>query len=255
MKVFVVLAIAVLSACNANLFYADAPKPQLEVLTDAFWDYIAKATQTADDTLQMIRKSQLGQEVNARLAESADMASKYAVTIQEQLPPAAQDLMTKITAEADVLRNVLTQELTSVRDKLEPYTEDMKAQIQQKVELLKQELAPYADNLDSEALRTTLMQRSEELKTSLEQSVRDLQAQLGPYTDDLKQKVDQHLQDFQDSVAPMTEKVQVELSQRANLVKQMVAPYAEDLREKLDPYAQDLQAQLMSLYQSFVNAN
>ncbi|XP_018553767.1 apolipoprotein A-I [Lates calcarifer] len=255
MKVFVVLAIAVLSGCNANLFYADAPKPQLEVLTDAFWDYIAKATQTADDTLQMIRKSQLGQEVNARLAESADMASKYAVTIQEQLPPAAQDLMTKITAEADVLRNVLTQELTSVRDKLEPYTEDMKAQIQQKVELLKQELAPYADNLDSEALRTTLMQRSEELKTSLEKSVRDLQAQLGPYTDDLKQKVDQHLQDFQDSVAPMTEKVQVELSQRANLVKQMVAPYAEDLREKLDPYAQDLQAQLMSLYQSFVNAN
>lgn len=48
---------------HANLFYADAPKPQLEVLTDAFWDYVAKATQTADETLQMIRKSQFGQEV------------------------------------------------------------------------------------------------------------------------------------------------------------------------------------------------
>ena len=51
------------SGCQANLFYADAPKPQLEVLTDAFWDYVAKATQTADDTLQMIRKSQFGQDV------------------------------------------------------------------------------------------------------------------------------------------------------------------------------------------------
>lgn len=49
--------------CHANPFYADAPKPQIEVLTDAFWDYVAKATQTADDTLQMIRKSQLGQDV------------------------------------------------------------------------------------------------------------------------------------------------------------------------------------------------
>ena len=49
--------------CQANLFYADEPKPQLEVLTDAFWDYVAKATQTADDTLQMIRKTQFGQEV------------------------------------------------------------------------------------------------------------------------------------------------------------------------------------------------
>lgn len=51
------------TGCNANLFYADAPKPQMEVLTDAFWDYVAKATQTADDTLQMIRKSQFGQDV------------------------------------------------------------------------------------------------------------------------------------------------------------------------------------------------
>ncbi|XP_070823416.1 apolipoprotein A-I-like [Chaetodon trifascialis] len=255
MKVFVVLAVAVLSGCHANLFYADAPKPQLEVLTDAFWDYIAKATQTADDTLKMIRKSQFGQEVNARLTESADMASRYAITIQEQLPPAAQDMITKVTTEADVLRERMTQELNTVRYKLEPYSEDLKAQIQQRVEQLKQELAPFADSLDSETLRTTLMQKSEELKTSLEQSVRDLQAKLGPYTDDLKQKVDQHLTNFQDSVAPMTDKVQVELTQRANLVKQMVAPYAEDLREKLDPYAQDLQAQLMSLYESFVNRN
>lgn len=51
------------TGCHANLFYADAPKPQLEVLTDAFWDYVAKATQTADDTLQLIRKSQFGQDV------------------------------------------------------------------------------------------------------------------------------------------------------------------------------------------------
>ncbi|KAF7652186.1 hypothetical protein LDENG_00100210 [Lucifuga dentata] len=255
MKVFLVLTIAVLSGCNANLFHADAPKPQLEVLTDAFWDYIAKATQTADDTLQMIRKSQFGQEVNARLAESADLASTYAVTLQEQLPPAAQDMITKITTEADMLREHLSQEMTTVRGKLEPYTEDMKAKIQQSVEQLKQELAPYADSLDSEVLKTTLMQKTEELKSSLEQSVKDLQAQLGPYTDDLRQKVDQHMQDFQDSVAPMTEKVQVELAHRAKLVKQLVAPYAEDLREKLDPYAQDLQAQLSALYQSFVNTN
>ncbi|CAG6014855.1 unnamed protein product [Menidia menidia] len=255
MRILVVLAVAVLSGCHANIFYADAPKPQLEVVTDAFWDYIAKATQTADDTLQMIRKSPVGQEINTRLTESADIASRYAVSLQEQLPPAAHDLMSKISSEADVLKNVLTQELSSVRDNLEPYTENMKAQIQQRVEQLKQELAPYAESLDSEALRGVLLQRSEELKTSLEQSVKDLQAQLGPYTDDLKQKVDQHLQEFQKSVAPMTEKVQVELSQRANVVKQMVAPYAEDLRGKLDPYAQDLQAQLTSLYQSFVESN
>ncbi|KAK7887291.1 hypothetical protein WMY93_026912 [Mugilogobius chulae] len=182
MKVLVVLVLAVFAGCNANLLYADAPKPQLEVLADQFWDYVGKATQTADDTLQMIRSSQFGQDVSARLTESADLASKYATSIQEQLP--------------------LPPRTSSPRGQLEPYTEEMKIQIQQKVEQLKQELAPYADNLDAEALRTALVQKSEELKASLEQSVKDLQTQLGPYTDDLKVKVDQHLQDFKDNLTP-----------------------------------------------------
>lgn len=51
------------TGCNANLFYADAPKPQMEVMTEAFWDYVAKASQTADDTIQMIKKTQFGQDV------------------------------------------------------------------------------------------------------------------------------------------------------------------------------------------------
>ncbi|KAF5898185.1 apolipoprotein A-I-like, partial [Clarias magur] len=63
MKVFLVLAIVAFAGCQANLFYADEPKPQLEQLTDAFWDYVAKATHTAEDTLKMIRESQLGQDV------------------------------------------------------------------------------------------------------------------------------------------------------------------------------------------------
>ncbi|CAL8289950.1 unnamed protein product [Merluccius merluccius] len=255
MKVFVVLAIAVFSGCHGNIFYADEPKPQLEVLTDAFWDYVAKATQTADDTLQMIRKSQLGQDVNSRLTESADVASQYVVTLHKQLSPMAQDLVLTISVEAELLRERLSQDLSSVRGTLEPYAEEMKTKIQQRVEQLKQELAPYAESLDSEALKTTLVQKSEELKISLEQSVKELQSQTGPYTEELKQRVDQHLRDFLETVTPMADTVQVEMAQRAQMVKQVVAPYAEDLREKLDPYAQDLQAQLSSLYQSFVKAN
>ncbi|XP_038850885.1 apolipoprotein A-I-like [Salvelinus namaycush] len=255
MKVLAVLAIAILSGCHANLFYADEPKPQLEQLTDAFWDYVAKATKTADDTVQMIRKSQLGQDVNDRITESADVASQYAISLQEQLPPAAKDLMTKITQEAEVLKERLEQDLGSVKGKLEPYAEEMKTQVQQRVEQLKQDLAPYAESLDSEALRATLLQKSEELKGSLEQSVKEMQSQLGPYTDELKQKVDLRLQDFQKRVAPLAENLQSELATRAQMVQKSLAPYAEDLKDKLDPYAQDLKAQLTALYQAFTNTN
>ncbi|KAK1895797.1 Apolipoprotein A-IV [Dissostichus eleginoides] len=247
MKVLVVLALAVFTGCNANIFYADAPKPQMELITEAFWDYVVKATATADDTLQVIKKSPFGQGVNARLEETMSVAAHYSVAVQEQLPPAAKDMIRKVTTETEELMERVERELAIA---LKPYTDDMKVQIQQRVEQLKLELAPYAETLDTEALRATLEQKSEELK----QSVKDLQNQLGPYTDDLKLKVDQHLQDFQERVAPVTEKARVELIQRANQVQEMAAPYVEDLRVKLNPYAEDLQARLTSLYEAYAQS-
>ncbi|KAA0703232.1 hypothetical protein E1301_Tti006971 [Triplophysa tibetana] len=255
MKVLLVLTLAVFTGCNANLFSADEPKPQLEQLTDAFWSYVAKATHTAEETVQMIRSSQLGQEVNSRLTQSADMASEYAVTLRKQVDPLTEELMTKITKETEVLRERLGQDLITVREKLEPYADNIKSQIQQRVEDLRAAMAPYADSLDSESLKATLLQKSEELRGSVEQSVKELQAQLEPYTADIKEKVDQHLQEFQKTVSPMTEDLQAQIAERAKMVQESLTPYAEDLKEKLDPYAQDLKTQLTSLYESFIKSN
>ncbi|XP_063054146.1 apolipoprotein A-IV-like [Engraulis encrasicolus] len=246
MKVFVLLAFVAFTGCNA-----EASHLQLDQLTDAFWNYVAQATQTAEDTMQMIRTSEFGQEVNTRLTESADVASKYAVTLQNQMTPLAQDVMAKITNEAEVLKERLTQDLATVQGELEPYANDMRVQVLQRVEDLKVAVAPFAESLDSESLKTTLFQKSEELKGSLEKSVQELQSQLGPYTEELRQKVDQHLQEFQASVAPLTADLQTQLTQRTKMIQQSLAPYAEDLKDKLDPYAQGLRAQLTSLFESF----
>ncbi|CAL8359317.1 unnamed protein product [Arctogadus glacialis] len=125
---------------------------------------------------------------------------------------------TRASQEAEVLRVPLSRDLSPVRGTLEPYAEEMKTKIQQR-----------------------------------SSSNRSCRARWGP--EELKQRVDQRLQEFQDTVVPMADQVQVEMAQRALMVRQAVAPYAEDLKGKLDPYAQDLQAQLTSLYQSFVNVN
>ncbi|XP_026140850.1 apolipoprotein A-I-like isoform X2 [Carassius auratus] len=205
MKLYLVLAFVAFTGCQANLFYADEPKPQLEQLTDAFWSYVAQATRTAEDTVKMIRSSQLGQEVNARLTQSADMASEYAVTLKKQMDPLTEELMTKITKETEALRERLSQDLVSVRDKLEPYADNLKSQIQQRVEELRTAMAPYADSLDSETLKATLLQKSEELRGNLEQSVKDLQSQMEPYTAEIKDNVGQYLQDMQKYLAASPE--------------------------------------------------
>ncbi|KAL3059752.1 hypothetical protein OYC64_014365 [Pagothenia borchgrevinki] len=240
MKVLVLLVLAVFTGCNANILYADAPNTQIELLTEAFWDYVAKAKDTADDTLQMISKSPFVKHVNDRLGDGFMAAFYFASAVQDQLPPTAKDMIRKVNRETGRVERELAAALKQ-------YTDNMKVQIQQRVEQLKQELAPYAESLDN--VRTTLEQKSEELK----QSVKDLQALLG-YTDDLKLKVDQHLQDFQERVAPVAERVQDQLIQRAIQVRDMAAPYVEDLRVNLNPYAQDLQARLTSLYEAYAKS-
>ncbi|XP_057691254.1 apolipoprotein Eb-like [Corythoichthys intestinalis] len=255
MRVFVLLALAVVSGCNANFFHADAPKPPMEVLTDAFWDYIAKASKTADDTLEMVMKSQFGEEINAHLAETAHVASKYASNLKEKLPLAAKGLMNKISTEADVLRNVLSRDLSLVSEQFELYSGTLKAQIEEKVEQLKQDLSTYTDNVDSDTLRATILQNSEELMSSLQRSITDIESKLGPYTDDLMRQVDDHLMAFKRNIGPVTHRVQDELSFRSREVQRMVAPYAEDFKEKLDHFATDIQQQIMAKYDSLVNSN
>ncbi|KAI5620539.1 apolipoprotein A-IV-like precursor [Silurus asotus] len=264
MKVFLVLALAVFTGCQANLFNADEPKPQLEQLTDAFWDYVAKATHTAEDTLKIIRESQLGQEVKGSLEEKVKelqsqmepfAASEYAVTLQKQVSPMAQDIMTEIFQEAEVLKERLEQDLITLKGKMEPYSDDMKTQIQQKMEELRVAVAPYAESIDTEALKTTVLQKTDELRGSLEEKVKELQSQMEPFAEQLRQKVDQHMQEFQNAVAPLTDDLQTKVAERAALVQQGLAPYSEDLREKLGPYTQNLKDQLTSLYESFSKTN
>ncbi|KAK5861889.1 hypothetical protein PBY51_017330 [Eleginops maclovinus] len=251
MKVLVVLVLAAFTGCNANIFYADEPKPQIELLTDAFWDYVAMATETADDSLQIIKKSQFGQDVSERLREYTGGAFRSVAVLHEQLPPAARDMIQKVTTETELLMERVDRDLSTVKDTLKPYTKEMHAQIQERVEQLKQELAPYAESVDTESLRATLAQKTEEMK----QSVRDLQAQLGPFTDDMKLKVDQHLQDFQERVDPLAQQVRGQVIERAQQVQEMATPYVEDLKVKLDPYTQDLQARLTTLYETYIKSN
>ncbi|XP_051573874.1 apolipoprotein A-IV-like [Myxocyprinus asiaticus] len=172
MRVLLVLALAVLTGCQANIF------------------------NTTDETIHDNTMSKVEEDINATLSQNNNTANQYAITLKDKMNPLSEDLMSKITKEAEVLREHLEQGLIAVRNQLEPYAENIKSQIQQRVEDLRAAMAPYAESLDSETLQTTLIQIREELRGSLEQSVKELQAQLDPYTADLKEYVDQYLQEY-----------------------------------------------------------
>lgn len=154
MKILLFIALVVCTGCQANLFYADEPKPQLEQWTDAFRSYFELAKN---------RTSQLGEEIN-----------QYTTNLKEQIDPLAK-VVTKITEGADMLRERIEVEVSTVRCALKPYIEYVTSPFEKGAEYIK-------ESLDFEDLKATVLQKSEELRESLEQGVKELQAKLDPST-------------------------------------------------------------------------
>uniref|UniRef100_A0A3P8U4V4 Apolipoprotein A-IV a n=1 Tax=Amphiprion percula TaxID=161767 RepID=A0A3P8U4V4_AMPPE len=235
MKVLVVLVVAVFTAgCNANIDFQTPSKQQLDMVKDAFWDYVAKATATAEDSLKQIKESELGQDV-CRLVKVILLLCSSLIT--------SQDLVSTFSQEADKLK-------ARVEKDLQPYAQEMLEMLQAKLEELKKEV----ETADTEALKELLLQRSQELKLQLDQSVEQLQTKMVPYAEEMKQKLDQSVEQLQTRMVPYAEEMkqksfEVHVAQKAQEVRQQLAPYEEELKAKLT--SENLKAQLRALWDAF----
>merc|ERR1719184_729263 len=98
MKFLVLLALVAFTAdCNAHIVQQNRPQQQLNMVKDAFWDYVSKVTFTAEDSLEKIKQSELGQEVNTLISESTDAVNRLTVVLRDQVTPLTKDLMTKLS--------------------------------------------------------------------------------------------------------------------------------------------------------------
>ncbi|KAG7278781.1 hypothetical protein CRUP_019087 [Coryphaenoides rupestris] len=238
------------SVCNANVVLM---KPtwsmNLELVKNAFWDYVAKATIITEGSLAQIKQSELGQEVNARISKNAEALNQYTVALQTQVAPLTQDLLAKLSQEAELLKAHVDADLTSAGAALQPHVDEVKEDLQRQMAALTKEVAAYARALDAETLGATVQQKSQELKERLDRSLQAIRGQVGPLADELKQKVDQSVAEFQRNMEPITQNFQSQLVRRSQEIQQSLAPL--EVKARLSANAQDLQAQLAQLWKSF----
>uniref|UniRef100_A0AAV2K788 Apolipoprotein A-IV n=1 Tax=Knipowitschia caucasica TaxID=637954 RepID=A0AAV2K788_KNICA len=236
------VALALFSVCNANVVVP--AQTSVDLVKSTFWDYVATATQMAEGSLKQLQDSELGQDFNTKLSQSADTVNQYVVALRTQAGPLSQDLLSQITVQAETLKTQLETELSSVSTNLQPMASQLIADAQVRMDELKSAITPLAESMDAESLKAVLLQKSQDLKTSL-------QAQMGPYTEDIKQKVEQSIEHFQSSLTPLTQSFEVQVQQKVQEVQQSLAPYGEELKAKLEANAQDVRAQVTALWESF----
>ncbi|XP_056154862.1 apolipoprotein A-IV a isoform X2 [Lampris incognitus] len=252
MKLIMVLALAAFTGSNANIVWQNQPKQQLDMVKDAFWDYVAKATFTARNSLDAIRQSELGKEVNSFISESTDAVNKLTMALDTQVTPMTQDLLAKFSQEAELLRARVEKDVSTVSTLLHPYAEELKADLQRQVEELRRDMAPYTEaTMDAESLKASLLQRSEELRGFLEKKIQELQTQMTPYSEELKQNMEENLREFEKTLIPLTQNIQNQVVQKTQEIQQNMAPYERQLKKVLDVQAEDVREQLADLWKSF----
>ncbi|KAJ8335013.1 hypothetical protein SKAU_G00406520 [Synaphobranchus kaupii] len=185
MKVFVVLVLAVFTGCHGNMLSASQPMPQLkELVKDAFWDYVAKATHTAEETLQMVRHSELGQEVNAQITDSTDEAEQLKARLAKDLNikrVQLEALKAALLQKSEELKESLEQSVKELQAQLEPHTEELKAKVDQHLQEFQKSVAPLA-----QSFQTQLVQKTQEIQQNLAPYGEDLREKLDPLAQDLK---------------------------------------------------------------------
>ncbi|KAG7233633.1 hypothetical protein INR49_006771 [Caranx melampygus] len=194
MRLLLLLACVAFTGCHANLVWHNPPQRQVDMVKDAFWDYVAKATRTAEDSLRQIRESELGTDLNSLISRSTDAVNKFTDTLQTQVAPATVDLMSKLTQEAERLKARLEKDLTEAGGNAQPYAQELVSNLQRQVEELRREAAPYAEALDPEALKAVLLQKSQEL-----------QENLAPYGEELKEQLDADVQKLKEQLSALWE--------------------------------------------------
>lgn len=172
------------------------------------------------------------------LSQSTDTISQFAESVRTQAGPISQDIVTRLAQESERLKARVDADLTVLGSQMQPYAEEVVAEVRRKVEELKREAEPYTGPVDTESL----IQRSNELKEQLDRRIEQLQAEMIPFAEEMKERVQQGVNELLRTQVNMdTQELQGRLTQ-----------LGEELKAKMTTDTKILRRQLKDLWKSFM---
>lgn len=172
------------------------------------------------------------------LTQSTDAINQFADSVRTQAGPMSQEIVTRLTQESARLKARVDADLTILGNQMQPYAEEVVAEVRRKVEELRREAEPYTGPMDTDSL----IQKSTELKEQLDRSIEQLQAEMIPFAEEMKEKVQQGVDEMLRTQVNMdTQELQGRLTQ-----------VGEELKAKLNTDTKILRRQLKDLWKSFM---
>ncbi|XP_062895120.1 apolipoprotein A-IV-like [Mobula hypostoma] len=238
MKVLALLMVLTLVLGSQGYLFPwqEEHRTRFEKARDAFWEYVARMSNMAEETLETVKQSELGRDINERIAQSVSSANLYAAEVSEKVRPLAQELVEQLRNNAETMRQQIAHNLAEVSQRLSPYAEQLQEQLSAHLTELGRTIKERADT-DAEAL-------SRELREAVQLSVEAFKEKMAPYSSELQLKVNQGIEQFQQGLVPFVEEMQARMVQRAQELQENLRPYAEDVMSKVSTKDQDETSQL-----------
>lgn len=178
------------------------------------------------------------------LDQSRDAINTFADSVRDQAGPISQEMVSRVSQEAERLKTRVDADLTVLRKQMQPYAEEVVAEVRTRVQELKREVEPYTGPLDGEVL----MQKSAELREQLDRSIEQLQAEMIPLAEQMKVKVQQSVEELQTSMASVGSQLNLNTQEFQGSLVQL----GEELKAKMNTDTKVLRKQLKNLWKSFM---
>lgn len=172
------------------------------------------------------------------LTQSTEAINQFADSVHAQAGPISQDIVSRLTQESERVKARLDADLTVLGNQLQPYVDEVAAEVMRKVEELKREAEPYTGPVDVDSL----IQRSAELREQLDRSIEQLQAEMTPFAEEMKEKVQQGVDEL----------LKTQMNMDTQALQGRLTQLGEELKAKMNTDTKILRRQLKDLWRSFV---
>uniref|UniRef100_A0A8C5ELH6 Apolipoprotein Eb-like n=2 Tax=Gouania willdenowi TaxID=441366 RepID=A0A8C5ELH6_GOUWI len=260
-----VLALAVITGCNARAVRQASPVPNpWEETVDRFWQTVTNLNQKADGVIQDLKASQLSRELDTLITDTMAELTVYKDDIQTKLTPFTEASVGKLSQDLTLLFEKLRRDMVDAKDRNVVYLGELKSMLEHNSDDVHGRITTYSNKLrkrltkDTEEIRETVSTYLGELQSRTSQNLHNVREGVEPYVKQAGDTASQKFTDISTILKNQAEGLGQQLETQAEGIKTQLESTAEEIRTSLEgkideltglisPYATQIREQLETI--------
>uniref|UniRef100_A0A8C5ELB8 Apolipoprotein Eb-like n=1 Tax=Gouania willdenowi TaxID=441366 RepID=A0A8C5ELB8_GOUWI len=243
-----VLALAVITGCNARAVRQASPVPNpWEETVDRFWQTVTNLNQKADGVIQDLKASQLSRELDTLITDTMAELTVYKDDIQTKLTPFTEASVGKLSQDLTLLFEKLRRDMVDAKDRNVVYLGELKSMLEHNSDDVHGRITTYSNKLRKlqQMLQSRTSQNLHNVREGVEPYVKqagdtasqkftDISTILKNQAEGLGQQLETQAEGIKTQLESTAEEIRTSLEGKIDELTGLISPYATQIREQLE---------------------